>query len=218
MKEQNVYQRLLEAQHELKAPRSIKGRFGNGRSAEQILEDAKPVCYKHGLYLYTSDTVERVGERNYITATATVVNVDNPEESHSADASAWEGDVVNSLDTSQVSGKTSSYAKKYALQNLFAIDDTKDADQDEAPKMKPTETVYSEPSTIGTGKAVKSSEVIAGEFDEPFPSKPSETQLLEARELLENTGYSTELIDGRLKLIKTSQELNEFMAKLKEQA
>lgn len=137
MKEENIYQRLLKVQKELKAPRDVKGQFGNARSAEQILEQAKPVCYNHGLYLYTSDTVERVGERNYITATATVINVDKPEESHSADASAWEGQIELSkygnpiLDTSQISGKTSSYAKKYALQNLFAIDDTKDADQDE---------------------------------------------------------------------------------------
>lgn len=133
---QNVFERLLLVQKKAHAPREISGKFGKGRSAEQILEAYKPVCNDNGLYLFTSDTVERFGERNYITATATVVNVTEPSEMHSATASAWEGGVPLSnsgneiLDTSQVSGKTSSYAKKYALQNLFAIDDNKDADQD----------------------------------------------------------------------------------------
>ena len=136
MKDTNVYQRLLEVQQTTKAPREISGKFGKARSAEQILETYKPACNKNGLYLFTSDVITHVGDRNYITTTATVVNIDVPAESHSASASAWEGNVPISnsgseiLDTSQVSGKTSSYAKKYALQNLFAIDDTKDADQD----------------------------------------------------------------------------------------
>ena len=125
----NVYQRLLTVQKEAHAPRDVQGRFGKARSAEQILEAYKPVCNKHGLFLHTSDVIEQVGDRNYITTTATVVNVDTPTEQVHASASAWENQVSAGLDTSQVSGKTSSYAKKYALQNLFAIDDTKDADQ-----------------------------------------------------------------------------------------
>lgn len=134
--EDNVFQRLLNVQKTAKAPREISGKFGKGRSAEQILEAYKPVCNDNGLYLNTSDEIVHVGDRHYVTTTATVTNIDKPEETHSACASAWEGNIpLNSsggeiLDTSQVSGKTSSYAKKYALQNLFAIDDTKDADQD----------------------------------------------------------------------------------------
>lgn len=132
--ELNVYQRLILVQQGAVAPREISGKFGKGRSAEQILEAYKHICNKHGLFLNTTDTISQVGDRNYITATAYVTNVDKPEEQHFASATAWEGDVPISnsgnaiLDTSQVSGKTSSYAKKYALQNLFAIDDTKDAD------------------------------------------------------------------------------------------
>lgn len=124
----NIYQRLLNAQGEIVAPRQTS-RFKSGsRSAEQILEAVKPVCRKHGLFVHTTEEVEVVGPRIRIKATATVVNVDNPEEQLSASASAWEGDVSAGLDTSQVSGKTGSYSKKYALQHLFAIDDTKDAD------------------------------------------------------------------------------------------
>lgn len=133
----NVYQRLLEVQKEAKAPRSIKGQFGKARSAEQILEAYKPVCIKHGLYLSTTDNIHLEGDRHYIRATATVVNVDDPEEVYSASAEAWEGEIPKSkygtdiIDSSQLTGKTSSYARKYALQNLFAIDDTKDSDQNE---------------------------------------------------------------------------------------
>lgn len=136
MKEQNVFQRLLEVQKEAKAPRSIDGKFGKSRSAEQILEAYKPVCNAHGLFLYTSDEIKEVGGRNYITSTATVVDVETSEK-HSATAEAWEGEIPQSkygadiIDSSQLTGKTSSYAKKYALQNLFAIDDTKDADIDD---------------------------------------------------------------------------------------
>lgn len=128
MKEKNVHQKLLDAQKEISAPRDVDGRFGKARSAEKILEAVKPVCQKYGLLLYTSDVLSSHNGRNYITATAYVVNVDKPEEIVSADAYAWENEASSGLDTSQVSGKTSSYAKKYALQNLFAIDDTKDAD------------------------------------------------------------------------------------------
>lgn len=124
----NVYQKLLEVQKEARAPRSIPGRFGNARSAEQILEAYKPICINNGLYLQTSDTIHSIGNRNYVKSTAMVVSVDDPTQFVSACAEAWEGEAVGGLDTSQVSGKTSSYAKKYALQNLFAIDDSKDAD------------------------------------------------------------------------------------------
>lgn len=139
MADSNVYQRLLNVQKAAHAPREISGKFGKARSAEQILEAYKPICNEQGLYLYTSDEMVQVGDRNYVTATATVVDIAT-KDSHSATASAWENVVEKSssgnaiLDTSQVTGKTSSYAKKYALQNLFAIDDTKDADQDDAPK------------------------------------------------------------------------------------
>lgn len=134
----NVHHRLLAVQHELKAPRQAGGRFGKARSAEQILEAAKPVCYSHGLLLVTSDLVHAVGTRTYVTATAKVINIDEPEQTVKADANAWEGDISRGLDAPQVTGSASSYAKKYALQNLFAIDDTSDADfhqEDEQPAM-----------------------------------------------------------------------------------
>lgn len=130
----SLMQRLLDVQKKAHAPRAVDGRFGKARSAEQILEAYKPICQEEGLYLYTTDELIQVGERNYVETTAIVVNADKPEEKITATASAWENNVSGGLDTSQVSGKTSSYAKKYALQNLFAIDDTKDADFDQPTK------------------------------------------------------------------------------------
>lgn len=147
---ENIYQRLLAVQAELVAPRQEGGRFGNARSAEQILEAAKPVCRKHGLYLYTTDVVRETNGRSYVTATATVINVAKPEEVHGADANAWEGDISRGLDAPQVTGSASSYAKKYALQNLFAIDDTKDADH-EAPGVVPA----TRPAISGEGSPKK---------------------------------------------------------------
>jgi hypothetical protein len=143
----NVYQKLLAAQKEIVAPRDIAGRFGKARSAEKILEAVKPICQKHGLLLYTSDVMNEIGGRNYVTTTATVVNVDILGEQIEATASAWENDVSVGLDTSQVSGKTSSYAKKYALQNLFAIDDTKDADQEHSEPVK-TQNPVAQKATV----------------------------------------------------------------------
>jgi hypothetical protein len=134
--EGNIYQLLLKVQAQAVAPREISGKFGKARSAEQILKAYRPVCRKYGLYLFTTDRMIELNGRNYVTATATVINTAKPEEVHSAEASAWENEVELSksgsaiLDTAQVTGKTGSYAKKYALQNLFAIDDTKDPDFD----------------------------------------------------------------------------------------
>lgn len=126
----NVYQRLLEAQGHIIAQRQ-ESRFRSGsRSAEQIQEAAKPHLRAAGLLLHCDEEVEYIGDRHRIKVTATVFNVDKPEEYISSSASAWEGEVTAGLDTSQVSGKTGSYAKKYALQDLLAIDDTKDADFD----------------------------------------------------------------------------------------
>lgn len=195
METKNVYQRLLEVQKELKAPREIKGRFGNARSAEQILEATKPVCNKYGLYLMTTDVLNYIGERNYITTTARVINVDKPEEKVEAIASAWENEVSVGLDTSQVSGKTSSYAKKYALQNLFAIDDTKDADQehiDPAPKTTVQENIKVESDRQELIKQITAFGV--------------------------SLGYSIEFIDKKINTLKNMAEANELLKSYKELA
>lgn len=127
--------RVSLAQNELKAPKNQFNSFGkyNYRSCEDILEAAKPICAKHGLLLNLSDKPMQIGERYYIEATATLYDVES-ELFLTSTASAREASEKKGMDDSQVTGTASSYARKYALNGLFNIDDTKDADTDEHKK------------------------------------------------------------------------------------
>lgn len=126
----NVYEKLLNVQGELKAPKSQYNSFGkySYRSAEDIVEAAKPLCKKYGLLLTLSDSVEQVGDKRYIKACARVIDVAEPSGVVEVNAYAREPVDKKGMDDSQITGAASSYARKYALNGLFAIDDTKDAD------------------------------------------------------------------------------------------
>ena len=125
-------QRVLNAQSELKAPKGQFNKFGkyNYRSAEDILEAVKPINLKHGLLLAVSDDIVQIGDRYYIKASATLKCVDS-SESTTVTAFAREPLSKKGMDESQITGTASSYARKYALNGLYLIDDTKDADTDE---------------------------------------------------------------------------------------
>ena len=127
-----IYAALMAVQSELKAPKGQKNTFGNYsyRSAEDILEAVKPLLKENGLYLNISDDVVLIGDRYYIKATVTAVDIATGEAASST-AFAREAAEKKGMDASQVTGATSSYARKYALNALFGIDDTKDADTDE---------------------------------------------------------------------------------------
>lgn len=127
-----IYAALMAVQSELKAPKGQKNTFGNYsyRSAEDILEAVKPLLKVNGLYLNISDDVVLIGDRYYVKATVTVVDIATGEAASST-AFAREAAEKKGMDASQVTGATSSYARKYALNALFGIDDTKDADTDE---------------------------------------------------------------------------------------
>ena len=118
---------LATIQAELKAPKDLYNKFGkyNYRSAESILEALKPLLSAQKCHLTITDDIVLVGERYYIKATATV---SKGTESVSAVAFAREEDTKKGMDSSQLTGSTSSYARKYALNGLFAIDDNKDSD------------------------------------------------------------------------------------------
>ena len=123
--------RIGLAQSELKAPKNQYNSFGkySYRSCEDILEAAKPVCAKYGLLLTVSDEVVHEGERYYIKATAALYDAQGgSDEVMSATAYAREALDKKGMDDSQITGTASSYARKYALNGLFCIDDTKDAD------------------------------------------------------------------------------------------
>lgn len=147
----NVYEKLLTVQSELKAPKSQYNSFGkyNYRSAEDIVEAAKPLCKAHGILLTLSDSVELVGEKAYIKATASVVDVADPSGRVEVSAYAREPLDKKGMDDSQITGAASSYARKYALNGLFAIDDTKDADStNTGSAQKPPKTSSKPPATL----------------------------------------------------------------------
>ena len=127
--EENIFSRLQAVQMELKAPKSQYNSFGkySYRSAEDILEAAKPLCQKHGILLVLSDEPEEKGGRNYIRATATVYEIESGK-TLAVTGYAREDEMNKGMDGSQITGSASSYARKYAMNGLFCIDDTKDAD------------------------------------------------------------------------------------------
>lgn len=118
----------MKIQQELKAPKNLENKFGGYRyrSAEGILEAVKPLLGKYKCVLTISDDVVAVGNRIYIKATAILTNKEG--KTISTTAFARESESKKGMDDSQLSGSCSSYSRKYALNGLFAIDDTKDAD------------------------------------------------------------------------------------------
>lgn len=138
-----IFEKISDIQMRLKAPKSQYNSFGkyNYRNCEDILEAVKPLLNEHKLYINISDTVEHVGDRYYIKATVTV---SDGESTITSQAYAREEESKKGMDGSQVTGASSSYARKYALNGMFAIDDTKDSDTTntggkEQPKEKPKE-------------------------------------------------------------------------------
>jgi hypothetical protein len=128
-----VYKKLIEVQKELKAPKNQRNSFGNYnyRSCEDILEALKPVLSEHGATVFISDKpVVKENLWSYIEATATFVDTESGD-SVSVTAYAREAEMKKGMDVSQITGSASSYARKYALNGLFLIDDTRDADTDE---------------------------------------------------------------------------------------
>ena len=119
---------LVKIQAELKAPKNQTNNFGKYkyRSAEDIIEAVKPILNKYGTALVVSDEVVQVGDRIYIKATATLL--DATDNVVSVNGWAREEEVKKGMDAAQITGSASSYARKYALNGLFAIDDTKDSD------------------------------------------------------------------------------------------
>ena len=123
----NIVEKLSAIQVELKAPKGQYNSFGkySYRSCEDILEGVKPLLDKYRVALTLNDEIILIGDRYYVKATATLYD---GEQSLSATAYAREGDQQKGMSESQLTGATSSYARKYALNGLFSIDDTKDAD------------------------------------------------------------------------------------------
>ena len=129
----NIYEKLLKVQNELKAPKNHHNSFGNYdyRSAEDIESSVKPLLLKEKLVMFISDSLETINCTNYLVANITLVNIEEPKEIINIQAYAKENTGKKGFAPSQETGATSSYARKYALNGLFLIDDTKDADTNE---------------------------------------------------------------------------------------
>jgi len=133
-----IINELNRIQNELKAPKGQRNTFANFnyRNCEDILEAVKPLL--KGLTITISDEIINVGDRYYVKATATI---SSETENFSTTAFARESLEKKGMDSAQITGATSSYARKYALNGLFAIDDTKDADStDNTKKEEPVKT------------------------------------------------------------------------------
>lgn len=125
----NVYEKLMTVQTKLRAPKGQYNSFGkySYRSCEDILEALKPLLAEVGAIVNVSDEIKLIGDRFYVEATAMFLDCETGD-SVVARASAREDETKKGMDLAQVTGSVSSYARKYALNGLFAIDDNKDAD------------------------------------------------------------------------------------------
>lgn len=122
--------RLLEIQQKLKAPKDQYNSYGEYkyRSAEGILEAVKPLLKETNTVLTITDEMVQLGERFYVKAVTTLYDSESGKEIHHCTAMAREPQLKKGMDEAQITGATSSYARKYALNGLFAIDDVKDPD------------------------------------------------------------------------------------------
>ena len=143
--------KLSEIQQALKVPKNNRNNFGNYnyRSAEDIVEAVKKIINPQGLALVITDDIVEVGGRIYVKATATIGE-------YSATGWAREEETKKGMDVSQITGSASSYARKYALNGLLAIDDTKDADATNDHKEEPKNVILPQINDVETplGKAI----------------------------------------------------------------
>lgn len=134
----NIYEKLLAIQTKLKAPKNQYNEFGKYyyRNCEDILEAVKPLCNEVKAAVIITDAIELIGSRYYVVATAKLIDLEGEGGAYIENtAYAREDDTKKGMDGSQITGASSSYARKYALNGLFAIDDNRDSDNEKTPKL-----------------------------------------------------------------------------------
>lgn len=203
-----IRNKLMMIQSELKAPKNLRNTFGgyNYRNAEGILEAFKPVGLKYGVALALTDEIIEVGNRFYVKATATIMDIES-DASISMSAFAREPESKKGMDECQITGAASSYARKYALNGLLLLDDTKDADSDEyqreseakssAKKAKEQTSEVIDAKTLTTLRAVFTDKMI----DERFVC-----DLYKIKDLESTTMKQYQNIMSHIDDIKTRQE------------
>lgn len=154
-----MYRTLSQIQSDLKVGKTQRNTFGNYnyRSCEDILEAVKPLCLKYDCVLTLSDEIIMIGDRIYVKSTALLTDMSEDRHIKSV-AFAREEETKKGMDASQITGAASSYARKYALNGLFCIDDTKDADANNKHEAEPgkgdLELVKKQLSTSGNMQAL----------------------------------------------------------------
>lgn len=154
MSELKFGEKIMAVQQELKAPKGQYNSFGKYkyRSCEDILEAVKPLLNKYQLIMTLNDDIVLVGDRVYVKATATIKDAVTEAQTTNT-AWAREDESKKGMDGSQITGTASSYARKYCLNGLFLIDDTKDADTDEYQKQNNGSGDKISPTKVKTLKA-----------------------------------------------------------------
>lgn len=146
----NIYEKLLAIQTKLKAPKNQYNEFGKYyyRNCEDILEAVKPLCNEVKAAVIITDAIELIGSRYYVVATAKLIDLEGEGGTYIENtAYAREDDTKKGMDGSQITGASSSYARKYALNGLFAIDDNRDSDNEKTPQLD--EKLLAEASRLG---------------------------------------------------------------------
>ena len=192
-----IGEKMVNIQSKLNAPKNLFNRFGNYsyRSAESILEAVKPLLKDNECYLVLTDDICEIGSRVYVKATATIYDAET-NESIGNTAFAREADNKKGQDDSQITGATSSYARKYALNGLFLIDDNKDADTDEFHRQE--QKPFRQPEQ----QSVQAQDV-----------KPSRVQLDSLYELAKQKGFTQAQVWKAGRVQNESQmNMNNYMA------
>lgn len=167
-------EKLMHIQVELKAPKDKTNKFGgyNYRSAEGILESLKPLLKTYGVYVTLNDDIMEIGGRFYVKATATIKDISSSEFTYTS-AMAREAEIKKGMDDSQITGSASSYARKYALNGLFLLDDTKDADSEDY--QQATSKPQSAPKKAKQTEDKKIPELICERCKKPIPAHGNAT-------------------------------------------
>lgn len=199
MAETNIYLKLMAIQKELKAPKNLKNSFGNYyyRNAESILEALKPLEVKYKVITVLSDEIVEIGGRVYVKAIASLIDAENDNETITVTAYAREAETKKGMDDAQVTGATSSYARKYALNGLFLLDDTKDADTDEYAAQNNAVETAERSARVNT--KTKPRNTAQTKIDgNNAPADKNDTARAELRELIAEYRLTTEDVNGVL--------------------
>ena len=190
----NLYAKLLKIQTTLKAPKGRRNNFGNYsyRSAEDILMAVKPLLAEHGVLLLLTDEIRVTGDRYYVAAMARAIDTETGEELY-AQGMAREADSKKGMDDAQVTGSASSYARKYALNGLFAIDESEsdpDANEGQLVTEATKDKLYSTAKKLGVS-AQRMKAILRYIYKKEASQELTE---LEARDLIANlVVYSEEI-------------------------